>query len=155
MIPNFVSEMRAALGPSHLLWLPGVRAVVIDTAGKVLLHRSVETGEWTLISGIVEPGEHPEMAILREVREETSIEARIEALLGVTVSQQITHRNGDRAQYLEINYLCNIADGTPRVNDDESLEVSWFALSDLPEISSGDFTTIRHGLSSARSRLPS
>jgi 8-oxo-dGTP diphosphatase len=63
-----------------------VGAVVIDRAGRVLLVRRARPpamGAWTLPGGHVEPGESPESAIVREVREETGLEARVLCSLGV------------------------------------------------------------------------
>ncbi|MDI6870269.1 MAG: NUDIX domain-containing protein [Bacillota bacterium] len=56
--------------------------VVVD-GGQVLVIRHAR-GEWIMPKGHVEPGEEPEQAALREVREETGLEARIIAPLGET-----------------------------------------------------------------------
>ena len=63
-----------------------VGAVVIDRAGRVLLvqrARPPAMGTWTLPGGHVEPGESFESAVVREVREETGLEARLVCSLGV------------------------------------------------------------------------
>ena len=39
--------------------LPGVSAVVFDDEGRVLLGRRADTGKWSVIGGIPEPGEQP------------------------------------------------------------------------------------------------
>ncbi|MGW7292851.1 NUDIX hydrolase [Streptomyces xiamenensis] len=136
MIPAFVANLRAALGPDHLLWLPGVNAVVRDSAGRVLLHRRSDTGEWSLLSGILEPGEEPAAGVMREVQEETGIRVLVERLVAVTVSPRVRHPNGDRAQYLELVFACRPADPhqVARVADEESLEVGWFAADALPPV---------------------
>lgn len=59
--------------------------VVIDDEGRVLLREpSKHYGGyvWTFPKGGADPGETPEDAAVREVREETGYEARIERLLG-------------------------------------------------------------------------
>ena len=57
---------------------PAVRALVLDPEDRVLLVRFVnpETGEefWTMPGGGVKPGESPQDAIRRELREETGLE---------------------------------------------------------------------------------
>src|ERR1019366_8751461 len=46
-------------------------------------------GEWTLPGGRVEAGETPEVAVVRELREETALEGRVVASLGVvTVARE-------------------------------------------------------------------
>jgi 8-oxo-dGTP pyrophosphatase MutT (NUDIX family) len=134
LTPDFVAELRAHVGPGFLLWLPGVNAVVHDSQGRVLLHRRSDTGEWSLLSGILEPGEAPADGVVREVREETGVPVVVEGLVAVTVSPRITHPNGDRAQYLELLFVCR-PDGEghrARVADDESLCVAWFPRRALP-----------------------
>lgn len=136
MIPAFVAALRAAVGPDHLLWLPGVNAVVRDAEGRVLLHRRSDTGEWSLLSGILEPGEEPAAGAAREVEEETGIRVVVERLAAVTVSPEVRHPGGDRAQYLELVFACRPMDQHPvaRVADEESLEVGWFATDALPPV---------------------
>lgn len=48
----------------------------------------------------------------------------------------VTYANGDRCQYMDLLFLCRPReDGNaqPRVADDESLEVGWFAPDALPQ----------------------
>ncbi|MFE6052560.1 NUDIX domain-containing protein [Kitasatospora sp. NPDC056446] len=137
MVPDYVSALRAAVGPDHLLWLPGVVAVVRDGHGQVLLQRRPADGWWTPLSGILEPGEDPAAAAVREVEEETGVQVVVERLAMVTTSPPVRHGNGDRAQYLELVFACRPADPgqVPRVCDDESVEVGWFALDALPRMS--------------------
>jgi ADP-ribose pyrophosphatase YjhB (NUDIX family) len=136
MIPGFVSVLRAAVGPDVLLWLPGVNAVVRDEAGRVLLHRRSDTGEWSLLSGILEPGEDPAAGVMREVEEETGVRVAVERLAAVTVSPRVRHPNGDLAQYLELVFACRPVppDQAARTDGDESLEVAWFPPDALPPV---------------------
>ncbi|WP_308339655.1 MULTISPECIES: NUDIX hydrolase [Streptomyces] len=134
---DFVSDLRKAVGPDFLLWLPGVVAVVRDQNRRVLLQRRTAASQWTPLSGIVEPGEAPAAAVAREVHEETGVRVVVERLAAVTNSPPVQHSNGDRAQYLEIIFACRPAgpDSSPRVCDDESVEVGWFSLDALPPMS--------------------
>jgi 8-oxo-dGTP pyrophosphatase MutT (NUDIX family) len=136
MTPGFVSVLRAAVGPDVLLWLPGVNAVVRDEAGRVLLHRRSDTGEWSLLSGILEPGEDPAAGVVREVEEETGVLVAVERLAAVTVSPRVRHPNGDLAQYLELVFACRPAPPgqAGRADGDESLEVAWFPPGALPPV---------------------
>ncbi|MER6913833.1 NUDIX domain-containing protein [Streptomyces sp. NPDC000594] len=136
MTPDFVIRLRERVGSDHLLWLPGVNAVVRDGEGRVLLHRRSDTGEWSLLSGILDPGEEPADAVVREVFEETGVRVVVERLAGVTVSPRVRHPNGDRAQYLELVFACLPAGAgqAARVNDDESVEVGWFDPDGLPPV---------------------
>ena len=115
------------------LWLPGVSAIVTDEAGRVLLTRRADNGMWAVVSGILEPGEEPAVAALREVLEETGVVAEIVRLTSVDVTAPVTYPNGDVAQYLDVCFLVRATGGQARVADDENLEVGWFAPDELPE----------------------
>ena len=65
--------------------MPCVGAVVWDGAGRLLLIRRGQEpsrGLWSLPGGRVEPGETLEVAVVREVREETGLDVRVGAAVG-------------------------------------------------------------------------
>ncbi|SHL50157.1 NUDIX hydrolase [Actinacidiphila paucisporea] len=132
-IPQFILDIRAKAGET-LLFLPGVVMVVFDERGRVLLNRRADTGKWALISGIPDPGEQPAEAAVREIEEETGVAAVVERVLSVFTTEPVVYPNGDRAQYMDIVLRCRAVGGEARVNDDESLEVGWFALDELPPL---------------------
>jgi ADP-ribose pyrophosphatase YjhB (NUDIX family) len=72
---------------------------------------------------------------VREVAEETTVSCEVEALVSIGVSELVTHVNGDLAQYLDHTFRCRYVEGEPQVGDDESLEVRWWPLDGLPELS--------------------
>ncbi len=130
--PEFIVQMREKIG-NDPLWLPGVKAVVIHE-GKVLLVRRADNGRWTLPAGILEPGEEPAIAAVREVFEETAVHCAITHLVGVATTDEALYPNGDRAQYLDIIMAGEYLGGNAKVNDDENLEVGWFELEDTPDV---------------------
>jgi 8-oxo-dGTP pyrophosphatase MutT (NUDIX family) len=132
--PDFIRELRATAG-HQLLLLPGVSAVVFDDEGRVLLGRRADTGTWSIIGGIPEPGEQPAVAAVREVYEETAVRCVADRVVLVqALRKPVTYPNGDRCQYMDITFRCRAVGGEARVNDDESLEVGWFSADALPEL---------------------
>ncbi len=129
-IPPFVVELREHIG-HRSLWLPGVTAVVLRGSEVLLVQRSDDLS-WAPVTGIVDPGEHPATAALREVLEETGVECAVERLAWVNVSPPITHRNGDLAQYLDHTFRCSFLSGEPYAADDESLDAAWVDMDALP-----------------------
>ena len=132
-IPQFVLDLRAKIG-HDLLWLPGVTAVVFDDQKRVLLVRRADDGRWTLVTGCLEPGEQPAEGMLREIEEETAVRAVAEQLIRVETLPVSLYSNGDRARFLDVAFRCRAVSGEARVNDDESVDVGWFELDDLPDI---------------------
>jgi 8-oxo-dGTP pyrophosphatase MutT (NUDIX family) len=131
--PDFIKDIRDKAG-DVLLLLPGVVMVVFDDRGRVLLNRRTDTGRWALISGIPDPGEQPAQAAVREIQEETAVSAVVERVLSVFTNEPVVYDNGDHAQYIDIVLRCRAVGGEARVNDDESLDVRWFALDELPPL---------------------
>lgn len=131
--PDFILQLRSKIG-HDLLWLPGVTAVVLDDAGRVLLGQRADNRLWTLITGILDPGEHPARGVVREVLEETAVVAEVECLAEVHAGRPMEFVNGDKAQFLTLTFRCRYVSGQARVNDDESAQVGWFGLDELPEL---------------------
>ncbi|MHA7177585.1 NUDIX hydrolase [Arthrobacter sp. Sr24] len=143
--PDFIVNLRKKIGHDPL-WLPGVRGVVFDDHGRVLLGERSDTGGWALITGILEPGEQPGPGLIREIFEETAVVARIEHLLGVTSVGPVTFPNGDVCDFLNVEFIARHVSGTARVNDDESLAVGWFAIEELPPLRPGHLACIERAL---------
>ncbi len=120
-------------------------AIVLD-GDRVLLARRRDTGEWSTVSGIVEPGEHPAVAAVREAEEETGVTAVVERLAAVSVSKPIVYANGDRTQYTDLTFRCRYISGEAYVADDESLEVGWFPVDDLPQMDRASRRRVRRAL---------
>ena len=144
--PKFILDLREKIG-HDLLWLTGITGVVLNDAGEVLLVRRADDGRWSLVAGILEPGEQPAIALVREIQEETAVEAAVERLVSIEAMPASAYPNGDQVQYLDLCFRCRHLSGDPRVNDDESLEVAWFPLSALPELSTREQTCISQALS--------
>ena len=81
---------------------------------------------WGLAKGAVEPNETPEAAAVREVREETGLEATIEASLGQTRYFYVW--DGVRVRKRVHFFLMRATGGDVSRHDDEMEEVRWFPL---------------------------
>ena len=133
--PPFIIELRKKIGHDPL-WLIGVTAYVEDAQGRILLGQRADTGDWAPVYGIVDPGEEPADAAVREVMEETGIAVTATDLVRVRSQQQATtYPNGDQAQYLDLMFFCapvQSGEAAPFVADEESLQVGWFEADALP-----------------------
>ncbi|MHA2789408.1 NUDIX hydrolase [Corynebacterium sp. S7] len=139
--PEFIVETRKKIGHDPM-WIPAAAAIVLRDSTddspwavpEVLLVKSVESGEWSPVTGICEPGEEAHDAARREVLEETGLHVTPVALLAVGTVGPVTHPNGDQASYQSIAVRLEADDPTlePVVGDDESLEVGWFSIAHMP-----------------------
>ena len=142
---HYVRELRERVG-RELLLMPAVSGLVFNEAGEILLHRRSDTGQWAVIGGMVDPGEEPADAVVREVFEETGVRVEPERLTGVYRTGVVTYDNGDRAQYIVTVFRCRPLSGTPHPHDDESLEVRYFPIAELPELRGDHRARIQHAL---------
>ncbi len=132
-IPDFVVALREKIGTAPL-WLSGVTAVVVKE-DQLLLVRRADDGAWTPVTGIIDPGEHPADAAVREVAEEAGVRVVPERLAQVGVTERVVYPNGDESQYLDLTFLMRWADGEPYPADGENTHVAWFAMDALPSMS--------------------
>lgn len=128
--PDFVLSLREKIGTAPL-WLAGVTAVVVR-GDETLLVRRADTGAWTPVTGIVDPGEHPADAAVRETLEEADLHVVPERLASIGVTDEVVYANGDRAQYLDHTFVMRYVSGEPSPADGENTEARWFRLDALP-----------------------
>lgn len=111
---------------------------VIERRGKILLthwRRGYLHG-WTLPGGGLDPGEDPKDAVIREILEETGLNAKIGRLLGVDsrvmVREEVPEGTAPELHTIRIVYRATVQDG-PLQNevDGSSDEARWVSLKDV------------------------
>lgn len=124
----FLARLRAKIG-NDLLMLPSVNGCVFDRAGRVLMARHGDDGLWATPGGGVDPGERPEEAVVRELREELAIEVEVRGLVGVFGGPEYrtVYPNGHEVAYVIAMYACTLASGTPVPDGDEITDYRWVA----------------------------
>ncbi len=143
-ISEYLRQLRTRIG-ADLVLMPGVNAIVINDARDVLLQRAMD-GNWYTPGGAIDPGEQPADAAAREVLEETGLIVAPEQIVGVFTEEPVMYPNGDRVQYVIISFVCRLISGTPRVADDESLEVRFFPRDQLPTLRGDQLLRIEQAL---------
>jgi len=124
--PEFVVTLREKIGHAPLP-LVGVTAIVFRDE-KVLLGRRADNGSWQPVSGIVDPGEEPADAAVRECLEEAGVAVRAERLALVHQLPRITYANGDQVDYLDLVFRCAWVSGDPHPADGELTDVGFYDL---------------------------
>jgi 8-oxo-dGTP pyrophosphatase MutT (NUDIX family) len=102
--------------------------VVVGPDGVLLIARRSSGGElqWTLPKGLVDPGEDVTATAVREVREETGIDALIDSKLG-TIDYWFIWKPEDTRFHKFVHYfLMRPTGGDFSQRDDEAEDVRWF-----------------------------
>jgi 8-oxo-dGTP pyrophosphatase MutT (NUDIX family) len=116
-------ETRTEVSAGGVVYRRGDDAVEV-----VLAARRTRRGDlaWGLAKGGIEPDESAEQAAVREVREETGIEAQIERSLGETRYFYVWE--DVRIRKTVHFFLMRATGGDPNDRDDEMEDVRWFPL---------------------------
>ena len=130
---SYIENIRKKIG-HDLLILVGA-GVFIYKDGKVLLQKRRDNLCWASHGGCVEVGESVEDAARRELFEETGLIANELEFLGVFSGADMTYTypNGDNVQNVAIQYVCQDFSGELLSQTDETLELRWFDVNDLPQ----------------------
>ncbi|MFT0859419.1 NUDIX domain-containing protein [Ancylobacter sp. G4_0304] len=107
----------------------GVRALVIDGKGDVLLLRHSYVPGWHLPGGGVERGEAAQEALARELAEE----AAVEILAPPRLHGLLLNLNLGRRDHVAVYVIERFRAGKPEVPNREILEIGFFAPTALPD----------------------
>ena len=105
----------------------GVGAL-IHREGKILLvmrAKEPNMGKWIIPGGLVELGESLEKAVLREVKEELGIDAKVEAMLDLASEVVLDENKRVKYHYVLIDYLVSPIQKDLILNN-ESSSYDWF-----------------------------
>ena len=95
---DYIHELRPLIG--HRKIILNAATTIIERDGKILLQRRTDNGKWGLIGGLLEMNETYQEAALREVKEESGLEVKLDAFLGIYHNHDMVWANGDAAHRL-------------------------------------------------------
>jgi mutator protein MutT len=130
----------------------GVGAVVVDGGRVLLVRRGREPlkGEWSLPGGAVECGETLEVAIAREVREETGLDVEVGPMVDVLDRIRFDADGRVLYHYVLVDFVCKSSGGTLRCGTDAA-DAAWAPIVELAQY--GLAETTLSVIQKARDRL--
>ena len=120
--------------------------IIIDKNDRILLCRLSKkvldgAGKWTLPGGGIDFGEDPKDALVREVKEETGLNAQVKELLDIS-SEVVSFRDNREGTHdvfsihaVRIIYSAEVESGNLKVEQDGSTDAcAWFSYAEAIEL---------------------
>jgi 8-oxo-dGTP pyrophosphatase MutT (NUDIX family) len=133
---SYLGRLRAVVG-SRLLLVPGMRVVVENGSGEILLHLRPDYRLWAFPGGVPEEGDSADETIIRETLEETGLkllEVQPFGFASDPAHEIWTYPNGDRCHYYTLLYCSRRFVGELIGSNDETLDVGWFSPESPPSL---------------------
>lgn len=133
---TYLGQLRKHVG-SRLLMVPGIRAVLENDRGEVLLQKRRDFGVWGIPGGSAEERESIEDCLRREVREETGFEV-IEyvpvAFSSNPALEVFTYPNGHVIHSYSLIFQITRWAGVLDESNEESFALRFFSREEIPEM---------------------
>ena len=130
---DYIRWIRSKVGHEKII-LVFAGGCVFDTDGKVLLQRRGDSKKWGFPGGAIEIGETPEMAAVREVKEETGLDVKAAGLIGIYTDCDTEYPNGDQAHSICIVYMMERMGGQLKCDQEETVGLQYFPLEEMPQL---------------------
>ena len=143
-------ELRKYIGHDPLIGV-GATTLVFNGKQELLLNLRADTNTWGIPGGAMELYESIEETAIRELKEETGIQADQLELVTVLSGEDFyfEYPNGDKMCTVIVLFKVANYSGKLKVSDNESTELRFFPLSSLPALESRAEKIIRRILDKA------
>ena len=131
-LSGYFKSLRDKVG-HDLLILPSVAIAALNSDGRVLCGLHADKAVWVLPGGLIEPGEHPADAAVREAFEETGLIVEPAGILGVFGGPDLVihYDNGDVASYVGTIFRGRVIGGEMKADGVETLDVRFIPRDEL------------------------
>ena len=110
-----------------------VRGFVLNEKDEILMAQESIDGKWTIPGGWADVGNTPTEVAIKEIKEETGLDAEIVRLLAIYDKQR--HQHPPEPYYIyKLMFFCRITGGKLQAGFD-MLNANWFPLDNLPPLS--------------------
>ncbi len=152
-VSDLVSELGRDVG--YATPKVDVRGLIFDEQERVLLMRERTDGRWSAPGGWADAGDRPSDAVVREIAEETGYPARAERLIACLDRDVQGHTPQLPVHVYKLFFACVVTGPAVAPAALETLDVGWFALSELPPLSPSRITEYELTRALAHHRDPS
>ena len=132
---GYIMNLREKVGHSPIIGV-GATALVFNNKNELLLNLREDTNTWGIPGGSKELNETLEECAIRELKEETNINADKLELVAVLSGKEyyFKYPNDDELDCVIVLYKVSNYEGELNINDGESRELKFFSLDNLPEL---------------------
>lgn len=131
---DYIKWIRSKVGHETII-LNFSGAVITNEKGEILLQkRSGTENVWGLPGGAVEIGESIEEAAIRELKEETGLDIKVEYLIGVYSKYFNKYPNGDAAQTICYFFKGTVTGGLLSIDNNETFDLQFFEKNNIPKL---------------------
>ena len=102
----------------------GAFGLIFDDQNRILLAHRTDKDMWNLPGGGIEHGEAPWEAVIREIKEETGLQAEVIKLVGVY--------SKDYTNDIVFSFLCKATNGQLTLSD-EADQLEYFSKNEIPD----------------------
>jgi 8-oxo-dGTP pyrophosphatase MutT (NUDIX family) len=136
-VGSYLWRLRQKVG-SELVLMPGAMVVLQREDGQVLLTKRRDTGVWCLPAGAAEVDGSFATTAVTELAEEAGVEVSLADLIPFACLSEaelhtIRYPNGDLTHCFAMCFLAKRWHGDPRADMDETTEVRFASLDQLPD----------------------
>lgn len=130
---SYIGDLRKHVGSSPLITV-GSWLLVVNENNEVLMQLRSDYNSWDFPGGVMELGEGIEDVSKRELYEETGLILDNLEILDVFSGEKTfrEYPNGDKLYVVSVLCLVRRFHGDLKINDDESKELKWFPVSEIP-----------------------
>ena len=134
---GYIMDLRKYVGHNPLIGV-GATTLVFNKNRELLLNLRSDTNTWGIPGGSMELYETIEETAIRELKEEAGITAENLELVSVLSGKDyyFEYPNGDKMCTVIVLFKILNYCGDIKVSDDESKELKFFSLDDLPNMES-------------------
>lgn len=134
---SYISDLRQKIGHEPIINV-GATILVFNDNNELLLNLRSDTMDWGIPGGGKELGETLEECAIRELKEETNLDASDLELVSVLSGDEYYYKypNYDEVDCVIVLYIVRNYHGQLSVNDSESTRLEFFSLEDMPKLES-------------------